>query len=66
MRLRWSGWKKHRTSLRIGSDNMGEGKLVEYPIKYPLRIKYLLVIMRQGQAWELGLRSMTIRLDSEK
>ena len=61
----WKGWKTFRTSLRSGTDNLGDGRLEPYTIRNPLRIKYLLVIMRQGQPWELGLRKMTIRLDPE-
>lgn len=61
----WTGWKTYRTSLRSGTDNQGDGKLVPYTIRNPLRIKYLLIIMRQGRPWELGLRKMTIRLDPE-
>ena len=62
----WKGWKTFRTSLRAGTDNLGDGQLEPYKIRNPLRIKYILVIMRQGQPYELGLRKMTIRLDSEQ
>jgi hypothetical protein len=62
----WTGWKTYRTSLRTGTDNLGDGRLEPYTVRARLRIKYILVIMRQGKPWELGLRKMTVRLDREQ
>ena len=62
----WTGWRNYRVSLRSGSDNLGDGRHEVHIIKNPLLIKYLLIIMRKGQPWELGMRSMTIRLDPEE
>ena len=53
----WQDWKTFRVPL-IG-DERGEVSL-ERPIIPPVRIKWLIVIMRQGLAWKLGLRSLRL------
>ncbi len=61
----WTGWKTYRTSLSTGTDNLSGGRLEPYTVRPSLCIKYILVIMRQGKPWELGLRNLTVRLDHE-
>ena len=64
--ISWTGWKNYRVSLRSGTDNLGNDRLQAHEIQNPLQVKYILIIMRIGQPWEIGLRSMTIRLDPER
>lgn len=54
----WTGWKTFDVPL-IGP-NRGEVSLDGPPIP-PVRIKWLIVIMRQGLPWQLGLRYLRIK-----
>ena len=60
----WTGWKTFRVSLR---GQIPESRNVDLnrEIEPPLRIKYMLILMRQGLPWSIGLRKMTIGLDPE-
>jgi hypothetical protein len=60
----WTGWKTFRVSLRGG---LAESRNVDLDraIEPALRIKYILILMRQGLPWKIGLRKMTIGLNPE-
>jgi hypothetical protein len=55
----WKGWKTFKVAL-VG-EARGEISSEKDPIIPPVRIKWLIVIMRQGLAWQLGLRSLRIQ-----
>jgi len=59
----WTGWKTFRIPLR---GNLSQSSNIDLgqEIQPPLRIKYMLILMRQGLPWQIGLRRMTLRLDS--
>ena len=60
----WTGWKTFRVSLR-GQLPESQNIDLDREIEPALRIKYMLILMRQGLPWRIGLRKMTIGLDSE-
>ena len=60
----WSGWQIRRMHLRTGRFSMWDEDTVR-EIHNPFKFKYLLVIMRQGLPWKIGLRRMTFRVDPE-
>jgi hypothetical protein len=55
----WNGWKTFTVPL-VG-EARGEVSSEKGPIVPPVRLKWLIVIMRQGLAWQLGLRSLRIK-----
>ncbi|KKK84922.1 hypothetical protein LCGC14_2778480, partial [marine sediment metagenome] len=56
----WKGWKTFRVPL-AGSGYQGAGVSLDRPIHPPVRIKWMIVIMRQGKPWQLGLRQLRIK-----
>lgn len=52
------------TQLRTGQFSMWKEDKVR-KIHNPFRLKYLLIIMRQGLPWQIGLRRITFRLERE-
>jgi hypothetical protein len=59
----WTGWRTFRVTLR---GQIAESRNIDLDreIEPPLRIKYMLILMRQGLPWEIGLRKMTVGLGS--
>ncbi len=55
----WNGWKTFRVDT-AGPHQRGEISLDREMIP-PVRIKWLIVIMRQGLPWQLGLRQLRIQ-----
>jgi len=55
------GWQKLHVPLQ-GKDRNPLGEK-EVEIKPPLRLKYLLLIMRQGKPYEIGLRRLTAQVE---
>lgn len=56
----WKGWRKLKAQLggkRFAVNFLGELK----EITPPFRLEHLLIIMRKGQPWEIGLRNLTVR-----
>lgn len=53
----WTGWKTFRIPVSVGADP-GDGAVAVRP---PLRLKWMIVIMRQGKPWRLGLRELRIK-----
>ena len=56
----WEGWRRFRVPM------FGEGFLtgdtsLDRAVRPPVRIKWLIVIMRQGLPWQLGLRQLLIK-----
>jgi hypothetical protein len=61
----WTGWRTFRVSLR-GQIPESQNIDLDREIEPALRIKCMLILMRQGLPWKIGLRKMTIGLDSEE
>jgi len=68
--IKWEGWRRFRAPM-VGEDFLDAQKQANPDITVdedfgraiipPMRIKYLLVIMRQGLLWQLGLRRLIIK-----
>ena len=56
----WEGWRKFRVLLSGDGYQDAEVSL-DRPIHPPVRIKWIIVIMRQGKPWQLGLRELRIK-----
>lgn len=56
----WEGWKTFRVPL-AGPGFKNADVSLDEPPHPPVRIKWMIVIMRQGQPWELGLRELRIK-----
>ncbi len=56
----WEGWKTFRVPL-AGPDFKNAAVSLDEPPLPPVRIKWMIVIMRQGLPWQLGLRELRIK-----
>jgi hypothetical protein len=56
----WKGWRKFRVNLSGEGYEDAEVSL-DRPIHPPVRVKWMIVIMRQGHPWRLGLREFRIK-----
>jgi len=56
----WEGWSTFRVPLSGDGYQDAEVSL-DRSIHPPLRIKWMIVIMRQGKPWQLGLRELRIK-----
>jgi hypothetical protein len=57
----WEGWRRFRVPL-VGEDFLtAQSGELSRAIIPPVRIKYLIIIMRQGLPWQLGLRQLSIK-----
>ena len=57
----WEGWRRSRVPL-VGEDFLkAQAEDLGRALRPPVRIKYLIVIMRQGLPWQLGLRQLLIK-----
>jgi len=56
----WEGWRKFLVPLSGDGYEDAEVSLGR-PIRPPVRIKWMIVIMRQGKPWQLGLRELRIK-----
>ena len=56
----WQGWRTFRVPLDTERPRE-HGVSLDGPVQPPVRIKWLIVIMRQGLPWQLGLSELRIK-----